>query len=329
MPKRRKMSARLMFKGLHGIKYLVGEKAVSLKQIVTNPYQPTINRSTLEKIEDLYNTICNSRYISAIDVVEIPNTPAAREAWEMTLEEYPTHDPAGKEITYYVLLNGHRRYTVAKELGLKAVDVAVVNLSDTDRSNPAKMIECFMQRQSSMTVTGAQQFAIWSKAKSNKEREALLAALTPKVKGAIEAFVEYMGLEYAIKKGATGELNPLIAKDAQSFVNMCVNKGHKDAIAKTGLDISNDALKDIAIKKILLWVMECETKRTVDDVMRHHKSNESIVIDIFTAAKRMVSCKLQERIDGTSVIVFSPKKTATRKEDMPVNTANMATLFTD
>ena len=321
------MSARLMFKGLHTVKYLAGGEAISLKQIVPNPFQPAKNRSTPEKIEDLYGTIINSRYMSAIEVVEIPNTTEAREAWEMTLEEYPTHDPAGKEITYYGHLNGNRRCTVANVLDLGTVDVAVVDLPEADRSNPAAMIECFMQRQSSMSVNGAQQFAIWSKAKSDEVRVALLGVLTTKVKGSIEAFVEYMGLEYAIEKGATGELNPNIAKDAESFVNMCKTKGHADAIAKTGLDISNNALKEIAIKKILLWMIECETKRVVNDVIRHHKSNEPIVIDIFTAAKRMVSCKLQERIDGTSVIVFSPKKTATRKEDMPVNTTNMKTLF--
>ena len=95
MPRRRKskMSARLMFKGLHTVKYLAGGKAISLKQIVPNPFQPTKNRSTPEKIGDLYDTIINSRYMSAIEVVEIPNTTEAREAWEMTLEEYRRFSP--------------------------------------------------------------------------------------------------------------------------------------------------------------------------------------------------------------------------------------------
>jgi len=325
--KKSKMSARSMFPGLHTVKYLAGGKAVSLKQIVPNPYQPSINRSTPEKIEDLYDTIINSRYLSAIEVVEIPNTTEAREAWEMTLEEYPTHDPAEKEITYYGHLNGERRRQTAKVLGLKAADVAVVDLPEADRSNPAAMIECFMQRQSSMTVDASQQFAIWSKAKSPEERQSLLGALNPKVKNAIETFEKLTGLKYAIKKGATGEVNPHIATGAKAFMTMCKAYGHEPAIAKTGLDMSSDTVKQNATKELLVWMVECGTKRVVDDVKRHFKSNEELVLSVLRSAKRMVPCEFQTRNDGMKFLVDRPKKTATPKTNAPLNMTNMKTLF--
>jgi hypothetical protein len=316
-----------MFKGLHPVKYLAGGEAISLKQIVPNPFQPKINRSTPEKIEDLYGTIINSRYMSAIEVVEIPNTTAAREAWEMTLEEYPTHDPAGKEITYYGHLNGDRRCTVADVLDLGAVDVAVVDLPEADRSNPAAMIVCFMQRQSSMSVDAAQQLAIYCKAKSNEQREALLGALKQEVKKSIETLVEYMGLEYTNEKGAKGEVNPHIARDAKAFLKMCKKYGHEAAIAETGLDISSEAQEKIAVTKTIDWVIECGTKRVVDEVVRRHKSDETLVVNVFRSAKRMMGCELKTGNDGRVFLVDRPNKSASSKANTPVNTRNMRTLF--
>ena len=143
MKSNKRMLAAMMFKGLHPVIYLFGSRAVPLSRIVPNPFQPSDVRSTPQKTRVLQNSISESRFIQAIEVVTIPNTSKARKAWGMTLKEYPIQDSAGNIITYYGHLNGERRMKTAERLGLEAVDVAVVNLPDAD--NPAVMIKCFFR----------------------------------------------------------------------------------------------------------------------------------------------------------------------------------------
>ena len=308
----------LMMIKLHPVDYLFGENAIALKHIVPNPYQPSDVRSTAERTKGLKASIFGSRFIAAIEVVEIPYTVKARKAWGMTLEEYPTLDLAGKKITYYGHLNGERRMQTAGRLGLENVDVAVVDLPDAD--NPAVLIKNFMERQSSMSVDAAQQFTIFGKAKSGEVRNALLGALTPKVARSIDAYVKLMGLEAAIKESKKGTTNPAIAQLATAFVKMCKKYRHETAIAKRRLDT-------ITPKDMVGWMLEHETKRLVDDVKRYHRSNENIVIGILKAVERNAECFLATANDGMKFIMEKPIKTASSNANTPVNTRNMQTVL--
>jgi len=321
MKSKKKMLAAMMFEGLHSVTYRTLQigNAVPLKQIVTNPYQPSHVRSTLEKTEDLRASVIESRYLQAIEVAKIPNTPKARAAWRMTLEEYPIRTAAGIPIQYYGHLNGDRRMKTAGRLGLKKVDAAVVELPVV-ADNPAALIKCFIERQTSMTVDAAQQFTIFGEANTNEERDALLGALTVKVKNSINAFVELMGLDAAITESKKGTTNPAIAQLGTSFETMYKKYGHETAIKKRRLDT-------ITPKDLVVWMIEHGTKRLVDDIKRYYRSNEDIVIGILKAVERNVECKLETRNDGMKFIVDCPKNTATSKKNMPINTKTMgATL---
>ena len=310
---------KLMMIKLHPVDYLFGENAVLLERIVPNPYQPSNVRSTPERTKGLKDSISESQFIAASEVVKIPNTAKARKAGGMTLEEYPIHDPiSGRFITYYGHLNGERRMRTAGRLGLEAVDVAVVDLPNAD--NPAVLIKSFMERQTSMSVDAAQQFTIFGKAKTEEERDALLKALTPKVARSINAYVKLMGLEAAIEESKKGTTNPAIAQLATAFKKMCKKYRHETAIVKRKLNT-------ITPKDMVVWMLEHGTKRLVDDVKRYHRSNEDIVIGILKAVERNAECFLATANDGMKFIMEIPNKTASSKKNTPVNTRNMQTVL--
>lgn len=288
---------------------------VALARFIPNPAQPTWMRSTPEKTVSLMESVLQSRFIAPIEVVFIPNTKEAFGAWKIDRDKVPLN---ALRQGLLGCVNAHRRLSVAEQIGLSAVDAIAIKLPNAD--NPAALMTEFIVRQAQLSVDIIQQFAIFGTADSDAERNSLLDGLTDNARNAINAFVELMGLDYAIAESKKGTTHPAIAQIATRFVKVC-KKEHGPAITNARLDT-------VTAKDVLVWMINQKTKRLVQDVMRYFRSNtpagDAITTNILASVQRGVGCELRDDPSGIKVIVARPKKTPT---DTPVNTTNMATLF--
>ena len=297
------------------------ETNVRLERFIPNPYQPVKLRSTPAMVEDLYGAVRESRVLMPEVCVRIPNTTLARQLWKI-----PDDWPLSKN--YLGLADAHRRLMVAKKMGLHGVDAQIIDMDESESTDPVTMMKLFALLATNKTVTGAAYFDMWGKGESDEAREASLRSMPKDVRVDITAFVTTMGpaaaLHYSQKEGGT---SPAVASTAKTFVRAC-QKYHQASTI------------NVTENQVCTWMLECKTKRLIDEILRRFKEDEDIVEDVVACIEKNNGAGFGTKSKGGRPIIIQEDwgkgelgnawpglRTAAGKSLKPVSATNMASVL--
>ena len=163
---------------------------LDLSSIVDNPMQP---KGRLENVDDLYDAIDATETMVPIIVVRDPNVP-----------------------NRYIACNGHRRLTVAREAGLKQIEVIL------EMGNP---IELWAKHNAgTQHVSGNQWWNAWANC-SLADREVALRSMPKKSARQLRKIEDLLGTDTSQKFGMSAEHSPSCVDSVTRFVNGMTGKG--------------------------------------------------------------------------------------------------------
>jgi hypothetical protein len=207
-----------------------------------------------KEVKVLRDTIMTTRQIVPIEVMEIPNP------------ENPEEE--------FLIVNGTRRWQVAKELGIEGVPVVIV----PNTRNPNIV---WIERNSGCRqVTGQEFFFAWANNPTVAERRDVLKGMpSSTIRKDIETFIDVIGSEEDARAiGVLCRYTPKMAQTAKKFAHLAA------AHEKTPHSA-------VSAREVLRWMIARNTKRLMDDVCRHHHSNITVIRDAADAVKQNVGCQ--------------------------------------
>ena len=221
-------------------------KRIDLDHTRPHPLQPPF-RALEERVNDLLKTIWASRRFDAPVLLEIPGEPG-----------------------FYWVVNGNRRITVAKLLGLSRLQCCILPVG-TDPTE-AWLYANAAARQ----ITGVEALTAISATTSAGGRNAALAVLVQSRHGLanqIQKMGEILGWSTAMRLGRTGVHGP----NRVTRFNQLVKFGREFGVAK----VEDKAFQ----RKMLLWFYTFDTYREVGDTIRYFERPRG---EIFFA--KVLSC---------------------------------------
>ena len=221
-------------------------KSIDLDHTRPHPLQPPF-RALEERVNDLLKTIWASRRFDAPVLLEIPGEPG-----------------------FYWVVNGNRRITVAKLLGLSTLQCCILPVG-TDPTE-AWLYANAAARQ----ITGVEALTAISATTSAGGRNAALAVLVQSRHGLanqIQKMGEILGWSTAMRLGRTGVHGP----NRVTRFNQLVKFGREFGVAK----VEDKAFQ----RKMLLWFYTFDTYREVGDTIRYFERPRG---EIFFA--KVLSC---------------------------------------
>lgn len=225
-------------------------KYISVDRCYPSKIQPP-RRIEPKEIKVLRETIRTTHQIVPIEVMEIPNP------------ENPHED--------CLIVNGTRRWEVAKREGIKAIPAVIVPAN----RNPNLV---WIERNSGIRqVNGQEFFYAWANNPTPAERQQVLVGMpSATIRKAIETFIHVIGSEEeACAIGRLCRYTPTMAKTAKQFA-------HLSAPHET------NAEGHLSAREVLRWMIKHNTKRTIDDVCRHHNENITVIKAAAAAIKKNV-----------------------------------------
>lgn len=207
-----------------------------------------------QEIKVLRETILLTRQIVPIEVMEIPNPDNPEES--------------------YLIVNGTRRWQVAKLLGVDGVPAVVVP------SNRNPNIVWIERNSGCRQVTGQEFFFAWANNPTVADRREVLNGMpSSTIRKDIETFIDVIGSEEEARQvGVLCRYTPKMAQTAKKFA-------HLAALHEKSTHSS------VSAREVLRWMMAHNTKRLIDDVCRHHNQNITVIRDAAVAVKQNLGCQ--------------------------------------
>lgn len=228
-------------------------RTINTTRCYPSPIQPP-TRIEPKEIKVLHDTITATCQIMPIEVMEIPNPKNAEEQ--------------------FLIVNGTRRWQVAKQLGI--ADVPVVMVANTRNPN----IVWIERNSGSRLVTGQEFFFAWANNLTAAERREVLESMpSSTIRKDIETFIDVIGSEEDARAiGVQCRYTPKMAQTAKKFAHLAAMH-------------EKTSHSSVSAREVLRWMIAQNTKRLIDDVCRHHNQNITVIRDAANAVKQNVGCK--------------------------------------
>lgn len=214
----------------------------------------------------------------------------------------------------FIIANGTRRWKVAMLLGYEYVDAVVIpnqspNIAWLDRNSGAR------------PITGTELFYAWAECETSRERaDALQAISSANIREQIDLFIRIVGEDTARFYGKQQKFSPSMAKQAVRFAHLSENT----MVSK----------KAVTAYWTLLWMLNHQTKRLVDDILRHENTNATIIRQAVEYIRANQPCQWGMTAGGAKTLKDRPVVStvaATRMLDTPVPSVTakkLADVFT-
>lgn len=217
-------------------------KEVSLVDLTPHPAQPP--RHSEEQCQDLFKIIFETRIIDPVIIVPVGNLAAKPE-------------DKGK----YYIVNGNRRFTVAKMLGLKTINATVLSEVYTE-SDMMRLWSLF--NGGSRRISGKEIFWSWASIKNQLDRMKYLshiASWNPQCANQITALVAYIGEEKAIRYAKSGS-----GREAKFSPNIVTRV--KDLLKEAESQGYTEFQTPAFIQKMVAWFYQQNMYREVGDAKK-------------------------------------------------------------
>lgn len=259
-----------------------------------SPIQPP-KRIDPKEIKNLEAIIRKTRQFMPIEVVENPR-------YGIDAKAKP-----------FIIANGTRRWRVAQLLGCEYLDAVIIDIASANIA--------WLQRNGGVRpITGTELFYAWAACETPQLRaEALTAMTSPVIRDQIELFIRIIGEETAVTYGRMQKFSPSMAKQAVRFAHLSQNLQYSK--------------KSVTAQDTLLWMLRHQTKRLIDDILRHENTNMTIISSAVKFIQTNEPCQWGTTPTGAKMLKVRPVASTVRASVMPVpsvppvSTKKMAAAF--
>lgn len=199
----------------------------------------------------------------------------------------------------FIIANGTRRWKVSLLLGEEFIDAVIIE-------NAASPNIAWLDRNSGVRpMTGTELFYAWAASETPQlRREALSAMSSVNIREQIEQFIRVVGEETAVTYGRMQKFSPSMAKQAVRFAHLSQNLQYSK--------------KSVTAQDTLLWMLRHQTKRLIDDILRHENTNMTIISSAVKFIQTNEPCQWGTTQTGAKMLKVRSVASPVRASVMPV-----------